>query len=361
MNHSVFPEGRSAWPCPLHLCFSDTAAAFRVVLPPSSGEQAFVSKMQEMVRKKYHEWITRMAQRGNIPSREIQALQQISIHVRFARNSLGSIAGTTMTIDEGNLLVGYALAYATAKIEHQQVSLDVFNVWHDYFLDSVVAEDPLVHVDGAAAFHTFILSSGGLDQALRETFIAHLNSWLALTVLHEAAHFLLGHDDRWRHTFPELRGAPVDTWSPHHFAFSHALELEADTKALDLYMVGAGYHPGAAIPSWIEWQVVRREALRRRPLVIYPTHPEPEERATALLAHVAELCELPHDDREKLINAARRVLQQLTRDIQAGVLRPVPQMRGQRPPSVTPNLERFFLRDTQLRLLAGSNAKSRAE
>jgi len=180
-------------------------------------------------------------------------------------------------------------------------------------------------------------------------------------VLHEAAHFLLGHDDCWRQTFPELRGAPLHTWSPPHFAFSRALELEADKKALDLYMEGAGYNLGPTISSWMEWQVARREALRKRPLVMYPTHPEPEERATVLLTHVVELRKLQHDDREKLINATRSLLQQLTQKIRAGLLRPVPRMRGQRPPSVTPNLERFLLRDAQLRLLAASYTKSRSE
>jgi len=351
MNHGELSEA----------CFSDSSAQFRVVLSPVSGEKEYVEKSQNVVRSQYHQWITRIAQRGNLSPKEFKLLQQIRIEVRFDRNSLGSIVGTNMTIDEGNLLVGYAFAYATAKVTLKQVSAESYTTWHDYFLDSIVGGDPIVYVDGAENFQKFWMSAGGLDQALRETFLATFYSWIALTVLHEAAHALLGHPNRWRQTFPEISGVPVDMWKPQHFAFSRTLELEADKKAVDLYRE-AGYTPTSnAISSWITWQLARREALSKPHIVIYPTHPEPEERAASLLMHIGKLDELPPSEREEhmdYINTTSAYIRGYTQKIRAGLLQPLPNMRGKRPAGMTPSLQRHMLRDLQLRLFAEKYAAS---
>ena len=344
----AFSEGR-----PNRACHSATAVPFRVELPPTSNEQQYVEKMKLFVRNQFVHWVERIEQRAKLPKEEVHRLKDLRIDVRFDRNSIGSVRGDDVTLDEGNLLVGYAWSYATAKFERGLVNERQFLTWRDFFIDSIMMGDPIVYVDGQGRYIDFIDAAGGIDVELRERFLAKLNPWIALTIMHEAAHVVLGHGDHWQRKYPTLRSPEEQGWSHEHFTLSRQFELEADKKALQLYMVGAGFDPGPALESWAEWQLVRREAIRYRKLDVFPTHPEPEQRVPDAVEAYATIMGTSGEDGRKLSSALHSSVSALRDRIRKKVpLREVPRLRGARPVAVSPNRERFELRDMQLRVLA---------
>jgi hypothetical protein len=340
------------------VCFSDSPSDFKVVLAPTQDEKAYVSKMESMVNAQYVDWLAMIAKRQRINDRDLRLLRHITIKVSSSHNSLGSIRGAELVIDEGNLVVGYAMAYSWAKAWQQKVSARALNLWSDYFFDSIIQGDPIVYVDGTNEFIKFINSQGGLDEELRRVFLQTLRSWIALTIFHEAAHHLLDHDKQWRTRFPNIDSTNMSAWRDEEFKFSRALEIDADRKALELYIVGAGYDPRQVLVSWTTWQVARREALRN--FVVFPTHPDPVERGTTLVRNLASLLGIPDDVRDPLISLivgfGKGISERLRHN---GRLQPVPTIFFESPQGISsepplglsPNMQRYYGRTTQLQIL----------
>jgi hypothetical protein len=333
------------------VCQSDVNEEFRVMVFGPKKEAAFTNKMNQLVRRHLSRWTDIIRDKGNLTAAKLSRIGSIDIAVRPSRNMLGYAAGSSVTLDEGNLLIGYAVSYANTLFEFGKVTMKEYDLWYQYFIDSIVDGDPIVYPLGTQDFMHFIRSTGGLDDTVSSSFIANLNPWIAMTVFHEVAHVVLNHGSRLQDRFPTLAQRHVSQWTPEEFEFNRKLEREADKEALDLYMSQAGFDPSRGLVYWVLWPILRREAIthiRRR--AVYPTHPEPRERATEVMSYFLELTGSDRKAQNDYSGHLDELIRDLTRRIREG-RRPIDHIPIEVPPGTPESLRRFFKRDCHLRQL----------
>jgi hypothetical protein len=326
-------------------CFAETETPVKIYLPPVTKEKEYVDKMTGLLNDKFKQWVSRIKNRNKLNSDDIKLLEKIKISVNQGHNTIGNCQGTQIFIDEGNLLVAYDMCYASAMLMQHKISINKFNIWHDYLFDAIVEDDPIPYVSGVTDFDNFIFSNGGLNDQLQDEFVGQLNSWIGLILLHEASHILLHHADQWSQHFPHLDYNHKNTWTAENFAFSRKLELQADSKALDLYMNGAGYDPGPVLSSYVEWWLIRKIYINQKGLITFPTHPEMTERLKSLFTSYFNIV---GGSAHETIDQINKFTNAYENKMAAGHLREVPVLDGNRPAGITANMERFMIRDTQL-------------
>ncbi len=344
------------------VCQSDTAGDLTIPLPFAEG--VLLRQNFEAINKSIQKREENYGDLGNtvlkhvLPAvlkyRGLSAAQKarfeaFQVNIGSAHNGLGGVDvyQNLIVIDEAYFRIGLAASYSFAVLRSSGMKVvGQYNVWNDYFVDSIVQEDPMVYIDGSTCFG---LHPSGTADPLEALVRQEMTGWIAFVVLHEASHLLLGHEEAFQKHYLSLIDKPKSEWPAAALELSRQNEFAADKLAIKLMYEVSDIDISTSLADLGTFFQARDGALKKRG-VTYQTHPDPIARTIALVDDIFVAQKKPESGKQAIQDSVRTNLGAI-RDHEANrLLRPVGHMRGTRPADITENSERFLLRDAQLTL-----------
>jgi hypothetical protein len=248
-----------------------------------------------------------------------------------------------IVVADGHIRAASLFAHALPKLEANQQLLDCYAQWFRFFIDAMIAGDPVIpfgkgYSDTLRTLNTQIERSGEVA-AFRDIVMG----FTAFLLAHETAHILHDHASR----IPAAYWSK-EVWPDDVLALSRSLELEADRTAIDL-LFAANWFTTGAFPAWQQWLAVRTVAIAALTGADYrvgTTHPPPVERFRAALSHVVARKHIDAAQIEDQVAYFEQVIQRYETELLRGEDSLFP-MRN-RPAKMPPREERILKRITVL-------------
>jgi hypothetical protein len=342
---------------PARACFSDADITIDILTPALINKKAYLDR--ELVRTKAHygRLIDSVYQHKGISINDYRKLKNIGIAISDVNNSLGMTRSDSIYIDKGLIIAIDNYAFAEAMLESGRISSDLYTRWHYYFIDAVIKGDPVTYCTGTTYFNEQFSNLMNSDTKFNNVYQAVYNSWIAFILLHEASHILLKHIDKWQQKYPAYTNANLGHWHEEQFKYSQAQELEADNLFMQLYMNSARLDPSYILSSCGDWFILRESFYQHNGYTLYLTHPGTVERFSNLAGNMAKYLKMSADDLAEINNKFNAYYASEHQKIMDDQVPDVPKLSNERPAGIDEHIERFSVRDSQLKILFDNNGK----